>query len=374
MSSERPLSILHIILILRPTNGQYNEHCLPLMHERDIGICTYFKAQLKPPEAITLFEGDDTLIGFWRTLRTALKTKEYDIIHVHTPHAGILLLATLFLSGLYGKLKSSIVHTVQNSYPVFKLRHKLMFIPSFPFFQQLVFCSHASYESFPSFMKWLGGDRMDVVQNAVDLKRIDRMLESADVEHHDRFKIVTVGLIEMKNPFTVLDAFHQVEDGASDLTYLGEGNLRPALTQKIEDWGLHQVVKLTGMIDRDSVFEHFAAADVFVSASIGEGLPVAVLEAMACGCPVVLSDIPPHREIAVGTDIIPLIAPGDVAGFVREIKKLKEMPQAERRAIGQKCRKLIEGRFSLPIMHTRYKEIYSRMTDKPISFPLVLSQ
>jgi glycosyltransferase involved in cell wall biosynthesis len=258
------------------------------------------------------------------------------------------------------------VHTVQNSFQNFKLRNKLLFIPSFVFFRRLVFCSHASYESFPVFFKWLGGGRMHVVQNAVDLDRIDRIAKVEQATHSDQFTIATVGLIKMKNPFTVLEAFRQCHDQASKLVFIGEGNLRPMLAQEVEKSGLQKQVKMTGLIERDSVFEYFVQADLFVSASWGEGLPVAVLEAMACRCPVILSDIPPHREIAEGADFIPLIKPDDVAGFAREIKKFREMPIAERAAIGQKCRKLVEERFSLPAMHAGYAEVYAQITGNQV--------
>ena len=369
-SSNRRLSVLHIILVLKPTNGQYNEHCLPLMDKRDITICTFFKSDITPPEAITLFDGDSTIMGFFRAARAALTKREYDIIHVHTPHAGVLLLVALFMFGMYKKLIPTTVHTVQNSYENFKFRNKLLFIPSFVFFRRLVFCSHASYESFPGFFKWLAGDRMHVVQNAVDLNRIDRITKTRPTVRNDEFTIATVGLIKIKNPITVLDASYQDNDRNTKLIFLGEGSLRPLLTEKIERLGLQQQVQLMGMVARDKVFEYFSLADLFVSASWGEGLPVAVMEAMACGRPVVLSDIPPHREIVEGIDFIPLIKPDDVAGFAQEIKKFREMSVSERTVIGQKCRKLIEERFSLPIMHAGYKEVYAKITGP--QFPSVL--
>lgn len=360
--SNHRLSILHIILVLKPTNGQYNEHCLPLMNKRDITICTFFKSDIKPPDAITLFDGDNTIMGFFRAARAALMKREYDIIHVHTPHAGVLLLVALFMFGMYKKLIPSTVHTVQNSYENFKFRNKLLFIPSFVFFRQMVFCSHASYESFPGFLKWLAGGRMQVVQNAVDLNRIDRITKAQPAVHNEHFTIATVGLIKIKNPITVLDATYQYKDQDTRLTFLGEGSLRPVLMQKVESLGLRQQVQLTGMVARDKVFEYFTTADLFVSTSWGEGLPVAVMEAMACGRPVVLSDIPPHREIAEGVDFIPLLKPDDVTGFAQEIRKFREMSVSERAVIGQKCRKLIEERFSLPIMHAGYQEIYAQIT------------
>ena len=361
--SNRRLSILHIILALKPTNGQYNEHCLPLMDERDITICTYFKSDIKPPSQITLFDGDNTLTGFFRILRVALVKKRYDIIHVHTPHAGVLLLLTLLLTGLYKKLIPSTVHTVQNSFENFKLRNQLLFIPSFAFFRYMVFCSNASYESFPAFFKWLAGNRMRVVQNAVDLERIDRLIENKPMTQNDDFTIATVGLIEIKNPLTVLDAFNQ-SDGhtAGKLVFLGEGIMRSKLSQRIASLELQKQVELTGMVPRDQVFQYFLLADLFVSASRGEGLPVAVMEAMACCRPVVLSDIAPHREIVKDVDFIPLINPDDVTGFANAIKRYREMTALERTVLGEKCRKLIEEQFSLPVMHAGYAAIYSEIT------------
>jgi glycosyltransferase involved in cell wall biosynthesis len=344
------------------------------MFQREITICTYFKSDTVPPSAITLFSGDNTLIGFHRALLAAFNGREYDVIHAHTPHAGVLLLVTLLLSGLYRKLVPSTVHTVHNSFQSFKLHHKLMFIPSFIYSRRLVFCSHAAYESFPAFYKWLGSNRMHVVQNAVDLERIDHNLKGFQPDPKTQFTIATVGLIKMKDPLMVLEAFRQSNDQSSQLVFIGEGSLRPVITLEIERFGLEHQVKITGLIERDSVFTHFARADVYLSASWGEGLPVAVLEAMACSCPVILSDIPPHREIATGTDFIPLVKPGDSEGFARQIRNFRELSAEERRQIGQRCRDLIEERFSLPAMHAGYSDVYAKITGNRLSSILEATQ
>jgi len=356
------LSILHIILAATETSAPYNEHCLPGADKRDITICTYFGSDITSPRTITLFEGNGSLIGFFRVLKAALDTKEYDIIHVHSPHLGLLfLVGTLFA---HRKFAPSTIITVHDSYPNYKPRNRLMFIPVFVSFQRVICCSRASYESFPVFYRWLAGDRLDVVQNGLDIARVDRIEANTRQrpQQTSDFTIIAISrLVDIKNPFSLLAAFQQSADQTSRLIHIGDGPLRHSLITKSREAGPENRIEFTGLIPREKVFEYLLNADLFISVSRGEGLPISVLEAMACRCPVILSDIPPHREIAKGADFIPLIKPDDVAGFAREIKKFREMSVSERAMIGQKCRKLIEERFSLLAMHAGYEEIYAQI-------------
>ena len=360
------LSILRIILVVRETSAPYNQFSLSWADKHDITICTYFGSDITPPKTITLFEGNGSLMGFFRVLKAALDAKHYDIIHVHSPHLGLLFLAgTLFARR---KFASSTVVTVHDSYPNFKLRNRLMFIPVFAGFQRVVCCGQASYDSFPAFFKRLAGTRLRVVQNGLDIARVDRIATSTRRRplRTSDFTIVAISrLVDIKNPFSVITAFQKSAEHASQtgrLVYIGDGPLRNSLITKSKEGSLENQMEFTGLIPREKVFEYLLNADLFISTSRGEGLPVAVLEAMACSCPVLLSDIPPHREIAEGVDFIPLIKPDDVAGFAREIKKFRERSVSERAAIGQRCRKLVEQRFSLPAMHAGYTEVYAQIT------------
>ena len=110
------------------------------------------------------------------------------------------------------------------------------------------------------------------------------------------------------------------------------------------------------------MFVRCAQADIFVSALHDEGLPLAAMEAMACGRPAVLSDIPPHWELSGRTDFIPLSKPGDVGGFAREIAKLQEMSPQSREAIDEKCRDLVTTRFGLSRMSAGYEAVYRELT------------
>jgi glycosyltransferase involved in cell wall biosynthesis len=359
---DQTMTVLHIVLSIGETSAPYNEHCLPCAETRRIAICTYFRSSIRPPENIRLFEGDGSLRGFFRALRLAHDELAYDVVHAHSPHVALLFLMAA-LSRRWRGVPT--VVTVHDSFPNYKLRNRLLLLPVFAFFQRVVCCSHVSRSSLPSVYRWLAGSRLCAVQNGVDIARVDRVRSrySRHPAGQDGLSVVAVSrLVDIKNPSSVLAAFRDGRHESDRLTYIGDGILRSALLTEIANSGLSLQIQLTGLLPREAVFEHLFNADLFVSASRGEGLPIAVLEAMACSCPVVLSDIPPHREIAADVDFIPLVAPDDVKGFAREIERIRQMSAPQRRTLGAQCRMLVEEHFGLPAMHRRYAEVYAQVT------------
>jgi glycosyltransferase involved in cell wall biosynthesis len=361
-ASVRRLRVLHLILMLGETNGQYNEHCLPLIGERDLSISTYFVPRLTPPPEITLFAGDGTLRGFFRSLGRALDADDYDVIHAHAPQSGVLLLLAVLARRRSHGLRRSLVYTVQDSFYDYRLRDKALMVVPLATFHRVIFCSGSAYESLPRALKRLVRDRWRVVQNGADIDRVDRAIAAAPVGREDgRFTVLSVGRLDVvKDPFVMLDAFARSVDRDDDgrLIFIGGGRLATELEARISPSGLRDRVTLRGLIPREEVFVACAEADVFVSTSNGEGLPVAVLEAMAAGCPVILSDIPPHRELAEDAAFIPFVQPGDVEGFAREIGRFRAMSSDERREIGRRCRAHVTARFTLPIMRAATDAVY----------------
>jgi glycosyltransferase involved in cell wall biosynthesis len=361
-ASDRKMRVLHLIIVLGETNGQYNEHCLPLMRERDISIVTYFIPKLTPPPEITLFAGDGTFRGFFRALKNALNAERYDVVHAHAPQTGTLLVLAALAWRRFSRLRPSLVYTVQDSFHDYKPRNRLMMVAALSTFTRVVFCSRSAYESLPRPLKRLVRGRSRVVQNGADLDRIDRAVATRPAERNGNgFTVLSVGRLEtVKDPLALLEAFgHSLgEDVGSRAVFVGAGELAPTITARAEELRLQDHVVLTGLIPRDEVFVLCADADVFVSTSHGEGLPVAVLEAMAAGCPVILSEIPPHRELADGTDFIPFVKPGDVEGFAAAIRRYRKMSLEERTEIGRRCRSHMAERFTLPIMRAGTEAVY----------------
>ncbi len=356
------MRVLHLIIMLGETNGQYNEHCLPLMHERDISIVTYFVPNLTPPPEITVFAGDGSLRGFFRALKNALQATTYDVVHAHAPQTGMLLVLGAFAWRRFSRLRPSLVYTAQDSFHNYSPRNRALMVLCLATFTRIVFCSRSAFESLPRAIKGLVRGRYRVVQNGADLDRVDRAVAGRAGERNGHgFTVISVGRLErVKDPLAALEAFRRSlgEDPASRVVFVGAGELAPAITTRARELGLDERIILTGLIPRDDVFVLCADADVFVSTSHGEGLPVAVLEAMAAGCPVILSDIPPHRELAEGADFIPFVEPGDVDGFAAEIRRYHEMTAEERKGIGRMCRDHMAARFTLPIMRAGTEAVY----------------
>jgi glycosyltransferase involved in cell wall biosynthesis len=355
------MRILHVLLSIGETSAPYNEHCLATADRRDLAICTYFRPPVTPPPGVALFTGDGSPIGFMRALRAALTRTRHDIVHVHAPQVALfLLMASAWIR--HGTAGAT-VYTVHNSFGNYKLRNRALLLPPLACFQRIVCCSQVARDSLPAFYQRLAGRRLRVVPNGVDLDRVDRILGDVPAARPAApFTVASVSqLIERKNPLAVLEAFHEADDGVSRLVLIGQGPLHDRLVAEGRARGVLARLEFTGLIARERVYGRLRQADVFVSASRGEGLPVAVLEAMACRCPVILSDIPPHREVAAGADFIPLVAPDDASGFAREIRRLRGLSARQRAAIGEECRRIAERRFSLGAMHRAYEEVYAEV-------------
>lgn len=111
--------------------------------------------------------------------------------------------------------------------------------------------------------------------------------------------IVFVGRLEaQKDLLLLLSVFEKLYAQRQDVRLLlcGEGSLRPQLERVIASRGLHGV-QLLGNVPYEQVPSLLAAADLMLLTSRYEGMPVAVLEALACGVPVVSTDVGEVRRV-----------------------------------------------------------------------------
>jgi glycosyltransferase involved in cell wall biosynthesis len=161
-------------------------------------------------------------------------------------------------------------------------------------------------------------------------------------------------LIPLKQPRFLLEAFMRTSFAKpATLLFLGDGPLRTELEVTARN---HGNVRILGSVN--NVLDYYKCADFLISASTSEGLPNAVLEAMACGLPVLLSDIEPHLEFQVEQNKAGLTASvSDVDDFA---KKLLELSQSDRQMMSKNARNLA-NQFSARTMAERYARLYSEL-------------
>ena len=247
-----------------------------------------------------------------------LRTEKFDVVHVHSPHLGLLFTLVAMFSRP-SVLRRSVLH-VHSNYHVYRPRNRWMLLPAFLAFGRIVCCSRSSRASFPWPYRLAAGRRLVTICNGVDLRRVDAAWQPMGMRTHKRdrpLQLITVGhLRTLKNQATVIRALAQARSEDVCLKIVGDGPDRGALEELAESLGLASRVTFTGRLGRDEVFQQLWRADAFIAMSRGEGLPIAVLEAMSCHCPVVLSDIPGHREVSEGrTDLVPFVKPDDCASL-----------------------------------------------------------
>lgn len=121
-----------------------------------------------------------------------------------------------------------------------------------------------------------------------------------------------------------------------ELELVGDGKLRPALERLARQLAIADRVLFAGSLDEQQVRERLRRADVFVLASIVaadgqmEGLPVALMEAMACGVPVVSTRLSGIPELVVDGETGLLAEPSDVDGLADALERLLAEPDAAR--------------------------------------------
>jgi glycosyltransferase involved in cell wall biosynthesis len=136
------------------------------------------------------------------------------------------------------------------------------------------------------------------------------------------------------------------------LTIYGDGPLREELTRLVARLGLEDQVHLPGESIR--LERWYPTLDAFVLPSLSEGMPMTVLEAMACGCPVIGSSVGAIPELLAGVPGCTTIPPGDQEALVEAL-----METSRRTLPRSGARERVCAQFGLTPMAERYEQIYA---------------
>lgn len=184
------------------------------------------------------------------------------------------------------------------------------------------------------------GLRAEWIPNGVDLPPADRLVpKEANVR-----RLLTIGrLVRLKNQELLLRMMVALPDHMT-LTVVGSGPLEARLRSLRDSLAVGDRVRFVGHVSHSQLLDHYRSSDLFLLPSFAEGQPLSVLEAMAMGLPVLMSDIPAAEGVVV-PETGWLASPHDPAAWAECI--LGDAAPAESRiAKGQEARARVEKMFN----------------------------
>lgn len=174
-------------------------------------------------------------------------------------------------------------------------------------------------------------DRIALVRNAIDISQVN-LAKTEDISPWDPqlTHLVAVGRMQpQKGHVHLLEALAQLSQQerfrSLRLHLVGDGPLRPQLEEVANRLGIADQIIWEGFLKNP--FALVARCQLFCLPSLYEGLPLALLEAMACGTPVIASDCPSGpREVLADGQFGPLVPLADSAALAREIANSLDNP------------------------------------------------
>ncbi len=210
-------------------------------------------------------------------------------------------------------------------------------------------------------------EKVLVILNGITPAKVNESLPTLQDRVHeelgmtkDDFLILTVGRVTVQKGHTyLLDAIPQVLLRIPNAVFAiaGDGHLRETLQNKAIQLGIDGSIHFLGT--RSDIPELLSVADVFVLPSLWEGLPLALLEAMSAGLPVVATRVEGVESIIIEGKNGFLIPSKDVDALTAALIKILADENIRSR-FGHQNKKLVEELFTIDRMCERYEELFQK--------------
>ncbi len=195
------------------------------------------------------------------------------------------------------------------------------------------------------------GARLRLLPHGVDLGRFQPRPRPDRRRADDRLRVLAVGrLVEKKGFPTLVEAAARMP-GPVEVRIVGAGADRAALEALVEQHDVSGRVRLVGSRSHEDLPDEYAWADAVAVPSVvdrdgdRDGLPNVALEAMACGLPLVVSDVSALGPAVRGAGSGLVVAPGDAASLACALETVRHPDR--RAALGAAGREHVEQHFDL---------------------------
>ena len=253
-----------------------------------------------------------------RTLDLLAARGEIDLITAH-----LLFPHVVTRMSKYADRTIYVLHSMQNIVPFAGLLPYRKLIRWLYQGQQVVAISNAIRRELHSTYH-VSSKTMRTIYNPLDFQAI-REKAAEPVEHDRPFLLFCGRLNPVKRPEWAIEAFVRGEFYKEyDLVVLGVGELREKLDRQVQESGVGKYVHFLGW--EMNVYKWMSAASLLVLTSKSEGLAMALVEALYCGCPIVSVDCPGSAELLQGA-LAPYLCEQSVDALIETMRRaLKEYP------------------------------------------------
>jgi len=190
----------------------------------------------------------------------------------------------------------------------------------------------------------------------------DRLKKSLGIDAASKVLTFSGRLVQRKRVDVLLRAAAEVLKLRRDvvLIILGHGELKAELENMAGSLGIQERISFRNFVP--NVFDYLHITDIFVFPSEKEGLPNALLEAMACGLPVIASRIGGVVDIVRDRENGLLVTPGDQQELGKAILELLE-DEALRRSLAANAAETIRSSYGIERNAPRYLDLYRKVAD-----------
>ena len=297
----------------------------------EVEVCSVHAAEqdcmIERPEGVYHFVADVTT---WRTRRVALPFRLAE--HVASLDPDVIHLHGIGLPRHVGVLRESNPHT-----PILVQDHanrlprwwgRRSFARAFKAVNGFAFTSREQAEPFQRLPGWpREAPVFPVIESSTSFQPGDQAEARKRTGVHGNPAVIWIGRLDPnKDPLTVLDGLSRAADALPDLQVWcchTTGHLQRRAQEFVSRRAaLNNRVHWLGVVPHGQIEWLLRAADVFVAGSHREGSGYALIEALACGTPPVVTSIPSFRTLTGNGTIGALFSPGDPASFARAFDRV----------------------------------------------------
>ena len=178
----------------------------------------------------------------------------------------------------------------------------------------------------------------------------------------DRPVVLYAGRLRTRKAVAVLvEAFAELRQRrTASLVVAGDGEHRETLEERVRALGLTDSVRFLGTVPRHDMLRWYATADIFCLPSLYEGFPLAILEAMAAGLPVVSTTVSGIPEAVADGRTGLLVPPEKATALAGALDRLAS-DEALRRELGEAGRRRVADEFSIDRICSEYMDHWARL-------------